>query len=131
MKLLVCGGRNFTDRDAVFKALDRVRDRGMLLTAVITGGAPGADTLAARWALSRFIPHICFRARWSDLGRAAGPIRNAQMLAEGRPDIAVAFPGGPGTMDMVRRLQQAGIKVWLPGWSPFETPLTWGNGQRS
>jgi ABC-type sugar transport system substrate-binding protein len=33
------------------------------------------------------------------------------MLDEGKPDIVVAFPGGTGTADMVRRARKAGVVV--------------------
>lgn len=76
--------------------------------AMIEGGANGADHFAKAWAEERGIPFRTFHANWRMYGRAAGAIRNAQMLAEGKPDLVVAFPGGPGTADMVRR---AGINV--------------------
>jgi hypothetical protein len=41
----------------------------------------------------------------------AGPLRNYQMLEEGKPDLVVAFPGGGGTKDMVRRAVKAGVSV--------------------
>jgi len=44
-------------------------------------------------------------------GRAAGPVRNAQMLAEGKPDFVVAFPGGRGTADMCKQARARGVKV--------------------
>lgn len=46
-------------------------------------------------------------------GKAAGPIRNQRMLDEGKPDLVVAFPGGRGTADMVRRAKAAGVPVRL------------------
>jgi hypothetical protein len=52
--------------------------------------ARGADTLAEEWAKVRGIPCT---ADWDDLGRKAGPIRNAQMLRKGRPELVVACPG--------------------------------------
>ena len=56
-----------------------------------------------------------FPADWIRHGRAAGPIRNEQMLREGCPDLVVAFhddPGlGRGTADMVRRALAAGVPV--------------------
>lgn len=53
----------------------------------------------------------CFRADWEQCGRQAGPLRNARMLAEGRPDAVIAFPGGKGTADMVRKARAAGLPV--------------------
>ena len=33
------------------------------------------------------------------------------MLDEGKPDLVIAFPGGRGTADMVRKANRAGVKV--------------------
>jgi hypothetical protein len=41
----------------------------------------------------------------------SGPLRNQRMLDEGKPDLVVAFPGGGGTKDMVRRAVQAGVII--------------------
>ena len=51
-------------------------------------------------------------ADWTKHGKAAGPIRNQKMLDE-CPDLVVAFPGGKGTADMVRRAMKAGIDCWV------------------
>lgn len=113
MRLLVCGGRDYADGDAVFRALDMARaERGVAL--VIHGAARGADTLAARWAAARGVPAQAFPADWETHGRAAGHIRNARMLREGRPDGVIAFPGGRGTADMIRQAEAAGVWVWEP-----------------
>lgn len=48
----------------------------------------------------------------------AGPDRNQRMIDEGRPDLVVAFPGGRGTADMIRRATEAGIEVFRIGSAP-------------
>lgn len=108
---LVCGGRDFDD-DVMFQSAmsDLVRLRGMPST-IIHGAARGADTLADEWAKRHALRVRAFPANWRKHGRAAGPIRNQQMLDEGRPYLVVAFPGGRGTVDMVRRARDAGIDV--------------------
>ena len=50
-------------------------------------------------------------ADWKRYGRGAGPARNQAMLVEFNPQLLVAFPGGKGTADMVRRAQKAGVRV--------------------
>jgi hypothetical protein len=117
MRLLVCGGRDYWDIDRVFAALNKAHSQNRI-TAIIEGGAVGADHLARRWAESNGVELLTFQADWAAHGRAAGPLRNQRMLDEGRPDGVVAFPGGRGTADMVRRAEAAGIRVWLP----------WGRG---
>ena len=40
-------------------------------------------------------------AQWTKYGKSAGPIRNAEMLRFGKPQLVVAFPGGDGTENMI------------------------------
>ena len=106
-RYLVCGGRDYSDMDAVarvFKELDIWPD-----DEICHGSARGADTLAGVVANGRGVKVTRFPADWNKHGKAAGPIRNQQMLDEFRPDIVVAFPGGTGTADMCKRAKAAGV----------------------
>lgn len=102
---------------------------------VIEGGATGADTCASEWVyksplhgevvnLGTYDPvkyedkhsgmpvaHLCFPAEWNKYGNAAGPIRNGQMLREGKPDLVLAFGYGRGTDDMVTQARNAMLPV--------------------
>lgn len=108
--VLVTGGRHFADRNRLWAKLDEIHDGGRV-AKVIHGGASGADGLAGEWAASRTVACQVFRAAWSVDGRAAGPIRNARMLAEGKPDLVIACPGNKGTADMVCKAKAAGVRV--------------------
>lgn len=114
-RLLVCGGRDYSDSGYLFNVLDCAADRAdeiyRPISVVIHGGASGVDALADDWARHRGIPRETFLAQWTLHGRAAGPRRNAQMLLEGRPDLCIAFTGGRGTDDMVERCERAGVTV--------------------
>lgn len=113
LRVIVCGGRNWRDRLSVHAALEKLNaSRG--IAAVIQGGAAGVDTFAAEWGFDRGVPVGTYNADWRAHGKGAGPIRNQRMLDEAAPDGVVAFPGGRGTADMVRRADAAGIKVWFP-----------------
>lgn len=109
MRVLVCGGRDYKDRDYLWNFLDGLGPPE--ITEVISGMARGADTFAAEWAIRFGFPLHKFPAEWDKYGRRAGPIRNQQMLDEGKPDLVVAFPGGTGTADMIRRAKKAGVEV--------------------
>lgn len=116
MRVLICGGRDFVDRLKLEKFLDdRFGCAGhpdeRRPVSFIAGGARGADTLAYDWACSRGWWTDVYRADWDRYGKAAGAIRNQRMLDEGKPDLVVAFPGGTGTADMVKRAELAGVKV--------------------
>jgi len=112
-RILVCGGRDYNDHAAITRTLSHFDP---LTSILIEGGAPGADTHAADHASDEeWVAVECFPARWSLHGKAAGPIRNQQMIDEGRPDLVIAFPGGRGTADMIRRAHAAGIPVQTGG----------------
>ena len=110
LRVLVCGGRDYTDRDRVYRELDAVRRRRNDIT-VLEGGAFGADYYARGWCMSGGALCETYEADWQAHGRAAGPIRNQEMLDEGKPDLVIAFPGGRGTADMIRRARAAGVEV--------------------
>lgn len=98
--VLVCGGRDYSDKARVYEELDRLHALRPIGT-VIHGCARGADAIAARWAFERGISVNPFPADWKTHGKKAGPMRNAKMLEEGKPDVVFAFPGGKGTSDMI------------------------------
>ena len=110
MRVLVCGGRDYQDAARVSQVL-QIGHEKYKYSAVIEGGAKGADAWAAMWARSHGLPVVTFPADWGRDGKAAGPKRNQRMIDEGKPDMVIAFPGGRGTADMVRRAKAAGVKV--------------------
>ena len=110
MKVLACGGRDFEDRKTVYDYLDALHSK-QSISELIEGGARGADTLAGEWADERGIQRRTFEANWKKYRAAAGPIRNKQMLDEGKPDLVVAFPGGKGTANMIGQAREAGVEV--------------------
>lgn len=108
MRIIVTGGRNYTDRATIGRVLAGYRDQAPTLIhgACRTGVDEWADFLA-RYVLEwRVEP---YPADWR-LGRRAGPLRNQAMVDSGA-DLVIAFPGGRGTADCVRRAKAAGIPV--------------------
>ena len=116
VRVLGCGGRGYADQAMLFGALDMEAEVNGV-SAIIQGEADGADKLARLWAHSRGVPCEGYAADWRQHGRAAGPIRNQQMLDVAMPDKVFAFAGGRGTADMVRRAKLAGVSV-----AEFATP---------
>jgi hypothetical protein len=110
MRVLVCGGRSFNDAAKVNATLDRLHAE-YRFTFLLQGGSRGADYLAKEWAVKRRIKYQVYHANWRRYKKAAGPIRNALMLADGKPDLVVAFPGGEGTAGMVKLAKYNATKV--------------------
>jgi hypothetical protein len=110
LRIVVTGGRDFSNYAKVEAALAKFGGRPVELAH---GCARGADSLCDRYARGRGWEVRQFQANWrradGSVDRGAGVKRNQQMIDEFKPDIAVAFPGGRGTADMVRRLKAANI----------------------
>lgn len=108
MKVLVCGSRHFSDQELLGTVLDKIS-----ITEIIEGEAKGADTCARIYGQRKGLPIKAFPADWTIHGRKAGPIRNYQMLKEGKPDMVVAFlaPNSRGTKHMIEISQKANIPV--------------------
>jgi hypothetical protein len=111
MKVLVCGGRDFDDAIVAYAALNAI-DKESTITAIVHGDCPGADKLASEWAEDNNKTIHAHPAQWKKYGRAAGPIRNQEMLNT-HPDIdlIVALPGGRGTEGMIKLAEAKGIKI--------------------
>jgi hypothetical protein len=110
MRVLVCGGRDWTDTRFVSLALTKLQ-KELGFDVLIEGDARGIDRIAGYWARKIGIDNIKFPAEWEKYGSRAGPIRNAQMLRDGKPDLVIAFPGGRGTIDMVNQARTSGVPV--------------------
>lgn len=110
MRILICGSRDWSNWDKIRQYL-RTLDKD---TVIIEGDARGADKMSGYLAEKEFgFKVVKFPADWNKYDKAAGPIRNQQMITEGKPDKAVAFWDGEsrGTADMIKRLESAKIPV--------------------
>lgn len=121
MRVLVCGGRDFTDYQALSNVLGQVDGTVGGIHLLIHGAAPGADTLAELWAKRCEVAYAGYPAKWRREGRGAGPARNRRMLYESRPELVIAFPtvDSTGTWDMVHIAQVADLPVFIADGNPF------------
>lgn len=108
---LICGGRNFYEPEMFNAAMSDLMMLRGCPDCVVHGAALGADRLADEWGKRLALDVVAVPAAWDIHGRGAGPIRNQRMIDEHHPHLVVAFPGGKGTADMVRRARAAGIDV--------------------
>lgn len=115
LRVLVTGGRDYTDRATIRRTLEYLADcyiHGFAPGEVVLvhGDAPGADTLAAEEAAALGWRTEAHPADWEMHGRAAGPIRNQHMVSLGA-HYCLAFPGGTGTRHCRRLALNSHITV--------------------
>lgn len=99
-KLLVTGGRDFTDETYIHTVLNRVYTI-VCFDVLINGWARGVDKTCHKWGLKNGIQPVAVEAMWDAQGPKAGPLRNRLMYDLFQPQTLLAFPGGTGTNDMV------------------------------
>lgn len=128
-RVVVFGGRNYAAKSTLYRGLDALHARRRI-TCIVEGEASGADRLARQWAEDRGVEFDPYPADWDNIDRPgavvrrnkhgklydalAGHVRNEQMLREGRPQFAIACPGGTGTQDMTVRCLQFGLSPVSP-----------------
>lgn len=102
MKFAVIGSRDFTNYDKLKSVLSQYE-----IGEIVSGGARGADSMAARYAREHNIKLTEFIPDWS-IGKHAGHVRN-QLIIDSA-DVIIAFwdNHSPGTKDSIRKAKKAG-----------------------
>lgn len=115
VKILICGSRAypFKDEPKIIQVLDTLLNEHKESLEIISGMARGPDKIAADWALNN---RVCLHKfpvtskDWETYGKAAGMLRNSEMLAIA--DEVIAFWDGisNGTKDTINKAK----KLQLP-----------------
>lgn len=109
VKTIIAGGR---DIDSVAIVRQAIKSCPWSITEVVSGMAPGADTIGKQLSEQYGIPVKCFPADWKKHGKAAGPIRNGEMAAYAEALIAVWDGESRGTGDMLSQAHEAGLMCY-------------------
>lgn len=110
----IVGGRNFTDYDYMVKQLKLWQGQNGKIVAIISGGAPGADTLAEKYSLEYLKKKAkVLEAKWGRYGDSAGPIRNKQIVQASQVIIAFPDPSSKGTWSTVRIAKKEQVPVYV------------------
>jgi hypothetical protein len=121
------GGRDLAWPQQRVAAELLARSGGRLVHLLLHGGARGADAAIGRAAQQLGWSALVMPAQWQLHGRAAGPIRNRELLeqaiaravAHSSPGsiasvLVVAFPGGAGTASLVREARRMASRSPVP-----------------
>ncbi len=112
-RILICGDRLWTNGQLILHILTTIGVKN--IEVVIEGACRGADRLGGAASRQLGIPVLEFPANWTKFGKSAGPIRNRQMLTEGKPNLVLAFhnniKNSKGTKDMVNVMRAGGVPV--------------------
>lgn len=137
-RIIICGGRHFTN----YSCLDTVVDQVLLdldldfdEIEIVSGHCSGADQLGETYAETNGISYSTFPAQWSIYGKAAGPIRNSEMIkyaSDSEIPVVIAFisPNTRGTNDTVSKAKKLGFKVYVTEYDNIEASVSIFGGIR-
>lgn len=117
--ILITGSRNWEDEELIKSSLLPYADKKVLL---IHGDCRGADKISGEVAEELGFQISASPANWKLHGRAAGPIRNREMVNQakkfkqaGIPTIVLAFHDNlhlsKGTKNCAEMAEKAGLEV--------------------
>lgn len=120
-RLIICGGRHFKDYERLESTMNEVMSKiapWRDVIEIVSGHCEGADQLGELYAKNHNLPCKVFPAQWKKFGKAAGPIRNSEMVkyaSEAEMSVVVAFrsPRTKGTNDTVKKATKQGFKVFV------------------
>ena len=109
IRLAIVGSRNFTKKEfftsmMAYWVLDHQQEPDL----IISGGAKGVDTLAEEYAEEHQIPTLILKPDWKTHGKAAGPLRNTDIVNEATNILAFPSKYGRGTQDTIKKAEKAG-----------------------
>lgn len=120
-RVIICGGRHFKDYECLESVMSEVMSKiapWRDVIEIVSGHCEGADQLGELYAKKHGLPCKVFPAQWKKHGRAAGPIRNSEMVkyaSEAEMSVVIAFrsPRTKGTNDTVKKATKQGFKVFV------------------
>lgn len=121
MKLLICGGRHFCDYNLLESYVDKLLEELSVNfddVEIISGGCTGADALGELYADRHNIPVTRFKPDWAAFGKAAGPIRNADMINyinsfDDKAVVAFASQNSRGTLNTISLAKKLNIPTYI------------------
>ena len=112
-RVIIAGGRDFNNYPLLKAKCDNILAEKATTHQIIivSGTARGADSLGEKYAQEHSYTIERYPADWNTHGKAAGPIRNAQMANSA--DALIAFWDGKshGTQSMINIAKAKGLLV--------------------
>jgi len=110
MKLIIAGGRTFTNYNKLCQECDQFLQDQTNIEIVSGAYYKGADKLGEQYAKERGYKITQFPANWNKYGKSAGPKRNQQMA--NYADALIAFWDGKskGTKNMIDLAKSSHLK---------------------
>lgn len=110
LSVVVAGSRSISEyvstEGAGVLVANAIEESEFAVNEVVSGTARGVDQVGEKWADKRGISIEHFPADWDEHGRAAGPIRNQEMVEYADAVVAVHVGASKGTADLIEKARR-------------------------
>ena len=113
-KVIIAGSRGFNDYGLLRAKVDILLSRKVSALneiVILSGHCNGADLLGEKYAREKKYRVETYLPNWDMYGRAAGPIRNAEMARNANALIAFWDEKSPGTKNMINEAQENKLEI--------------------
>lgn len=114
MKLIIAGTRTIPESQAARLISKAAHHWELWPDVVLSGESGGVDSAAKKlcgcW--ERRVEYRGFPADWETHGKAAGPIRNGEMVKEGDALLLIWNGKSPGSKNILNQALKAGLPVY-------------------
>ncbi len=105
MRLIIAGSRSLAPSYGFI--WDTIKMLGIHnITEIVSGAARGVDSEGEHWASHANVPVKRFPADWDKHGKAAGPIRNAEMAKYGDQLLLIWDGESRGSANMKQQMER-------------------------
>ena len=115
MRVIIAGGRDIDPPSKTFWRF--LAESGFDIDCVLSGGATGIDAHGEMYALANGIPLETYPAEWDKHGKAAGPLRNAQMARNADALILIWNGKSKGSRNMLQAAVGQNLKIHQVIWA--------------
>lgn len=116
-RVIIAGTRTFNDYDLLCCSMDYYLQNIQEPIQILCGMAKGADQLGLKYAREHGHVVRCFLADWKKYGKAAGPIRNLQMVQNADALVAFWDEKSPGTKNIIQLAKRNHLNVRVKKYS--------------
>ncbi len=113
--VIIAGSRVYSNyeeaKEYILSCLEEMNNGDPI--TILSGGCKGADLLGERFAKENGFPVKRYLPDWKQFGRAAGPIRNKQMVAVCHKVICFWDGNSKGTESLIQYAKEAKKKVYI------------------
>jgi hypothetical protein len=112
MKVIIAGGRNFSDFQLLYAKCEEIL-ANQTEVEIVSGTAKGADKMGEHYAKLKGFTVKQFPAEWDKYGKSAGYIRNKDMADYA--DILISFWDGEskGTKHMIDLATERNLSIHI------------------